>query len=162
MNEFKANIFSIFGMATFVTLFLGLSGCVKQEASKVEDVKTPLATTSVSDAEIAAAQKVIEKLPNAPNGYNKLAVAYIRRARESGDFSLNANAQIAVDRALEIDPQNYDAQKLKASLFLTFHRFAEGLEYGKKLQEKNTFSYYATSGILKTLILKAETFLTCL
>ena len=94
-------------------------------------------TTSASDAEIATAQKVIEKLPDAPNGYNKLAVAYIRRARETGDFSLNANAQTALDRALEIDPQNYDAQKLKASLLLTFHRFAEALEAGKKLQAVN-------------------------
>jgi tetratricopeptide (TPR) repeat protein len=137
MNEFRANIFSIVGTATLVMLFFALSGCVKQEASKIEDVKAPLATNPVSDAEIAAAQKIIEKLPNAPNGYNKLAVAYIRRARESGDFSLNANAQTAIDRALEIDPQNYDAQKLKASLLLTNHRFAEGLEYGKKLLEIN-------------------------
>ncbi len=142
MKKFKANIFSVFGAAIFGTLIFGLSGCVKQEASraeqeasKVENVKSPLVTTSVSDAEITAAQKTIEKLPNAPNGYNKLAVAYIRRARETGDFSLNANAQTAIDRALEIDPQNFDAHKLKASLLLTFHRFAEALEYGKKLQE---------------------------
>ena len=137
MNKFKTNVFSIFGAALLSTLFLGLNGCVKQEASQAETEKTPLATTSASDAEIVAAQKIIDKLPNAPNGYNKLAVAYIRRARESGDFSLNANAQTAVDRALEIDPQNYNAMKLKASLLLTNHRFAEGLEAGKKLQEIN-------------------------
>lgn len=137
MKKFKANIFSILGAAIFSSMIFGSSGCVKQEASKAEDAKTPLVTTSASNAEIAAAQKVIEKLPNAPNGYSKLAVAYIRRARETGDFSLNANAQTALDRALEIDPQNYDAQKLKASLLLTYHRFAEGLEAGKKLQEVN-------------------------
>lgn len=123
--------------------FLGLSlfavgGCVKQEASKVAKVESqPLATTSASDAEITAAQKIIEKVPNDAIGYNKLAVAYIRRARETGDFNLNVNAQTAIDRALEIDAQNYDAQKLKASLHLTFHRFAEALEAGKKLQAIN-------------------------
>lgn len=137
MKKFKSNIFSIPGTAIFVTLFFGLSGCVKQEASKVENVKSPSATTSVSEAEITAAQTTIENLPNAAKGYNKLAVAYIRRARETGDFSLNANAQTAVDRALEIEPQNYDAQKLKTSLLLTFHRFAEGLEVGRKLQAAN-------------------------
>ncbi|HLM60443.1 MAG TPA: tetratricopeptide repeat protein, partial [Pyrinomonadaceae bacterium] len=94
-------------------------------------------TLSASDAEIATAQKIIEKMPNEPTGYSKLAVAYIRRARETGDFSLNSNAQTAIDRALEIEPQNYDAQKLKASLLLTFHRFAEALEAGKKLQAIN-------------------------
>lgn len=137
MKKFKANIFSIFGSIIFGSMIFGLSGCAKQEASKVEKVESRLVTTSASDAEIAAAQKVIEKLPDAPNGYSKLAVAYIRRARETGDFSLNANAQTAIDRALEIDPQNYDAQKLKASLLLTFHRFAEALEAGKKLQTVN-------------------------
>ncbi len=138
MKKFKTNIFSIiFCAAIFGALFFGFSGCVKQEASKAENVKSPLATTSISNAEITAAQKIIEKMPNAAKGYNQLAVAYIRRARETGDFSLNANAQTAVDRALEIDPQSYDAHKLKASLLLTFHRFAEALEYGKKLQEAN-------------------------
>jgi len=137
MKKFKANIFSIFGSIIFGSMIFGLSGCAKQEASKVEKVESPLVTASASDAEITTAQKAIEKSPNAAKGYNKLAVAYIRRARETGDFSLNANAQTALDRALEIDPQNYDAQKLKASLLLTFHRFPEALEAGKKLQAVN-------------------------
>lgn len=137
MKKLKADFFSILGAAIFGSLIFGLSGCVKQEASKAEKVEAPLATTSAADAEITAAQKTIEKLPNAANGYNKLAVAYIRRARESGDFSLNDNARTAINRALEVEPQNYDAQKLNASLLLTYHRFAEGLEAGKKLQEVN-------------------------
>ena len=137
MKKFKTNIFSILGTTIFSMLFFGLTGCVKQEASKAENVKSPLATTSISNAEITAAQKIIEKMPNAAKGYNQLAVAYIRRARETGDFSLNANAQTALDRALEIEPRNYDTQKLKTALLLTFHRFAEALEVGKKLQEVN-------------------------
>lgn len=134
MKKFTANIFSLIVTTIFIWLLFGLSGCVKQEASKAEQTQSPPVATTAANAEIAAAQKVIEKLPDAPNGYNKLAVAYIRRARETGDFSLNSSAQTAVDRALEIDPQSYDAHKLKASLLLTFHRFAEALEYGKKLQ----------------------------
>jgi tetratricopeptide (TPR) repeat protein len=137
MKKFKANIFTILGAAVFGSLFFGLSGCVKQEASKAENVKSPATTSSAPNAEIAAAQKTIEKTPNAAAGYNKLAVAYIKRARETGDFSLNDNAQTAINRALEIEPQNNDAQKLNASLLLTFHRFAEALEAGKKLQEAN-------------------------
>ena len=137
MKKFKANIFTILGAAVFGSLFFGLSGCVKQEASKVENVKIPSATISAPNAEIATAQKIIEKTPDAAAGYNKLAVAYIKRARETGDFSLNDNAQTAINRALEIEPQNNDAQKLNASLLLTFHRFAEALEAGKKLHAAN-------------------------
>lgn len=136
MKIFKANILFVLKAAIFGSMIFTFSGCVKQEASQVEEnAKSPIATTNAaSNAEIAAAQKIIEKIPDAPNGYNKLAVAYIRSARESGDFSLNANAQAAVDRALEIDPVNYDSLKLKASLLLTFHRFGEALELGKKLE----------------------------
>ena len=114
-----------------------MSGCVRQEASKVESVKNSAATVSVTDAEIDAAQKIIGKMPDSAIGYNKLAAAYIRRARETGDFSLNTNAQTAVDRALEKDPQNSDAQKLKASLLLTFHRFDEALNLGRQLEKDN-------------------------
>ena len=141
MKKIKTNLATILFAVLFSSLILAASGCVRQEASKAEDSKSAPATAqtlaAAPNAEIAAAQKIIEKLPDAANGYNKLAVAYIRRARESGDFSLNTNAQTAVNRALEIEPQNYDAQKLNASLLLTFHRFAEALEAGKKLQEAN-------------------------
>ncbi len=138
MKNLKKNIFSISQTAIFALMLFALSGCVKQEASKAENIEKPSVTTSVPNPDVAAAQKIIEKLPGAANGYNKLAVAYIRQARRTGDFGLNTNAQTAVDRALEVEPQNYEAQKLRASLLLTFHRFAEALEAGKKLQVANS------------------------
>jgi tetratricopeptide (TPR) repeat protein len=137
MKKINANFLFAAAMMFVGSMLLTVGGCVKQKASKAENVEKPSANIPAPNSEIAAAQKVIENLPNVPSGYNKLAVAYIRQARETGDFSLNQNAQNAVDRALEIAPGDYDAQKLKASLLLTFHRFAQALEYGKKLQEKN-------------------------
>lgn len=128
------------GNNLFLLMFVGIlifaaGGCIKQEASKanVED----LFTINSSDAEISAAQEVIKSLPDGAIGYNNLAIIYIRRARETGDFSLNAKAEAAIKRALELKPDNYDAQKIQASLLLTFHRFDEGLEAGKKLQPEH-------------------------
>jgi tetratricopeptide (TPR) repeat protein len=69
--------------------------------------------------------------------YNKIAADFIREAREKGDFSLNTKAENAVQKALEIEPQNFDSIKLKASLHLTFHRFAEALQLGTKLDNEN-------------------------
>jgi len=57
-------------------------------------------------------------------------------ARETGDFSINSNAESAVNRALEVEPENIDAKRMKASLLLTFHKFAEALEYGKNLEKQ--------------------------
>ena len=108
---------------------------MKQDASKAESAASSSAVTLTGDAEIDAAQKVIEKMPNAANGYNILAIIYIRRARETGDFSLNSKAQTAIDRALELEPDNSGTKKLQASLLLTFHRFQEALEAGTQLQK---------------------------
>jgi len=134
MKKIKLNSLSLFGIAIFGWLIFAASGCVKQDASKAESIPN-LPTANTVDTELDAAQKIIEKLPDAANGYNKLAIVYIRRARETGDFSLNSNAQTAINRALEIESQNYDAQKLKASLLLTFHQFDQALNYGQQLQK---------------------------
>jgi tetratricopeptide (TPR) repeat protein len=94
----------------------------------------PLSTVSVPvDKEIDAAMSFIEKVPDSAAGYNQLAALYIKRARETGDFSLNKNAENAVHKALAVAPADESALKLQASLHLTFHRFAEGLELGKRL-----------------------------
>lgn len=137
MKKIKTNLFAWLTVAFFGSIIFLMSGCVKQEASKAEVAEKPSAITSAAEAEINAAQKIIEKNPDVTIGYNKLTVAYIRRARETGDFDLNSKAQTAVNRALEIEPQNYDAQKLKASLLSTFHRFDEALNFGLQLQKEH-------------------------
>ena len=136
MKKVKTNLFAL-PIAVFCGLLLfASSGCVKQEVSKAESLESSQANiSSPADAEIAVVQKIIEKMPDSPNGYNKLALVYIQRARETGDFSLNTKAETAIDKALQIAPEDATAKKLKASLHLTFHRFGEALELGKKLQK---------------------------
>ncbi|MCY7374901.1 MAG: tetratricopeptide repeat protein [Pyrinomonadaceae bacterium] len=135
MKKIKTNSLTTFGCLILSVVILTTNACVKQAASKIEPAE-PL-TTSSADAEIAAAQKFIEKSPDAAKGYNLLAARYIRLARETGDFGINSNAETAVSRALEVEPANLEAKRTKASLLLTFHRFAEALEYGTKLQQEN-------------------------
>lgn len=125
----------------FLVIFLN-TACQQQssidggQSVKAENSER-IFSAAPENAEIETAQKLIEKNPDAVGGYNSLAIAYIREARKSGDFSLNSKAETAVNRALEIEPENYDAQRLQASLLLTFHKFQEGLEAGKKLQQKS-------------------------
>jgi tetratricopeptide (TPR) repeat protein len=91
---------------------------------------------AAADPKFCAAEELIEKSPDSPTGYDILAALYIKKARKTGDFGLNSKAESAVDKALALDSQDIQARKLKASLQLTFHRFAEGLELGKKLTEE--------------------------
>lgn len=115
-------------------LILLTNACVKQEASKIT-TNSDVSPTSSTDAEITAAQKLIEQSTDTAKGYNLLAARYIRLARETGDFSINSNAETAVNRALEVEPENLDSKRMKGSLLLTFHRFTEALEYGKNLEK---------------------------
>lgn len=78
-----------------------------------------------------------EKANDSAKSYNKIAADFIRKAREKGDFNLNTNAENAVIKALELEPENFDSLQLKASLHLTFHRFTEALELGTKLNQDN-------------------------
>lgn len=123
-----------------VNLFLAFvvlanSSCVEQEITQASS--SPLAENAIAtDQETATALGLIEKMPDSPLGYNQLAVLYIKKARSTGDFSLNSKAETAIQKALTIKPDDISAQKLKASLHLTFHRFQDALELGTELQRK--------------------------
>ena len=92
--------------------------------------------TETNDEEINKSLELIKKMPDSPMGYTTLATTYIKRARETGDFSLNSKAETAVDKALEIKSDDVNARKLKAALQLTFHRFDKALEMGTQLNKE--------------------------
>lgn len=126
-------------IATLAPVIIFNISCSQQKVSfspeqKVEAESAEAKTSNYP--QINDAQKIIDKAPNSAAGYNVLASAYIGLARETGDFSLNAKAQTSINRALEVEPEDINAQKIQASLQLTFHRFDEALEAGKKLQQK--------------------------
>lgn len=124
--------FVIIFAAFFLVLTSGACSMKTAEPGKVEAAGNQ--PTETKDAEIAETLKLIEKVPDSPTPYVQLAAIYVKKARVTGDFSLNSKAETAVDKALQIAPADASARKLKASLFLTFHRFTEALEAGKKLQ----------------------------
>lgn len=129
---------SIFAGLCLTFAALVNSACIEQKtpvAIVSSNASSEISTTT--DARIQKAQTAVEKNPDLASAYNNLAVAFIKSARESGDFSLNSKAETALDRSLEIEPDNLNALKLKASLDLTFHRFGDALELGAKLQKTN-------------------------
>ena len=131
--------------AFLVLIALSNASCLQQDSSlaaakPVIADSAPAENSSFKSAtgkQIEAAQKIIEKSPDSTNGYLNLAAAYIRSARETGDFALNSKAEAAIARALEIEPNNLTALKLKTSLNLTFHRFADGRAMALDLLKNN-------------------------
>jgi tetratricopeptide (TPR) repeat protein len=125
--------FLIIFAALFIMLTNGACSTNTTEPGTVEAANYNLPAES-PDAEIAETLKLIEKAPDAPTPYVQLAAIYVKKARVTGDFGLNSKAETAVGKALQLAPGDASARKLKASLFLTFHRFTEALDAGKKLQ----------------------------
>ncbi|HMS40083.1 MAG TPA: tetratricopeptide repeat protein [Pyrinomonadaceae bacterium] len=135
-----------FFFTTFLIAVCFAAGACSSAKNENPIVQTTNANSSndAEDTDIKSALQIIEKSPDAPEGYSQLAIAYIKRARQTGDFSLNSKAETAVKKSLEIDPRNAIALKLSASLHLTFHRFNEALKAGKQLTKdypQDAFGY---------------------
>lgn len=130
----KIQIFII--IAAFSVLALINGACSSKTSERSVKAAEEYVSVDPADKEISSVLKTIEKSPDLPLGYVQLSALYIKKARETGDFSLNTKAETAVNRALEIDSQDVPARKLQASLNLTFHRFQNALELGLILQKE--------------------------
>jgi tetratricopeptide (TPR) repeat protein len=116
-------------------LVLAFSSCTTSSAGE-GSIASPLFPNNSGDAQIAKALNAIETAPDSAAAHTQLAAAYINSARTTGDFNLNANARDAITKALELNGSDVTARKLKASLHLTFHEFAEGRKIGLELEQE--------------------------
>lgn len=115
-----------------LTLASMFTSCTRVESSEAEN---PIAgfPSVAGDMKVEGALSAIEKSPASAEAHLQAASAYINAARRSGDFGINAHAKKAVERALEISPDDVQARKLKATLHLTYHEFAEALKLGEEI-----------------------------
>jgi tetratricopeptide (TPR) repeat protein len=95
---------------------------------KPEVVANAPAVRNRTDQRIVRAQQAVERMPNSAESHNQLAAAYMQKARETSDHTLNTLAETSITRALAIDSMNYDSLKLRGKLELTNHRFADALQ----------------------------------
>ena len=95
-------------------------------------------TPPLSPAEqgIANAKKEIAKKPGQFAGYNQLAIALSRRARETSDVAYYAQAEEALKKAAELAPDNFESAKIHVWLLLGRHEFPAALEAAKALNKK--------------------------
>jgi tetratricopeptide (TPR) repeat protein len=92
---------------------------------------------SPAEQSIAAARKEIEKKPDQFAGYNHLAIALSRRARETSDVLYYTQAEDALNKSLELAPGNMESEKIRVWLLLGRHEFPSALEAAKALNKKN-------------------------
>lgn len=91
--------------------------------------------TGYADRIIAKSQERIKANPDDYAAYGELGLAFQQKARETNDPSYYAQAQDALNKALEIKPDYYDAAAGLGTLNLSLHEFNKALEWGKKAQQ---------------------------
>ncbi|MCU1293781.1 MAG: hypothetical protein JWP08_2631, partial [Bryobacterales bacterium] len=93
-------------------------------------------TLSPAEQSIARAKEQIARKPNYFAGYNALAMAEARRARETSDVHFYAEAENALSKSFQLKPDNFEGLKVKTWLLLGRHEFAQALEVAKRLNQQ--------------------------
>ncbi|MCA1556448.1 MAG: hypothetical protein LC747_07135, partial [Acidobacteria bacterium] len=160
MKDRRNRLLIITGIVLGVLAIAAVIRAVSNRAPRVETARQkPIAAASrptASDRQIRVAQDQVERAPADPRGYNLLCAAYMKKARETGDFGFNAKAEAVLTRSFEVaaPKDNYDAIKLKATLLLSYHRFGEALEiarHAQALQPQDHDNYGAITDALVEL-----------
>lgn len=120
------------------TAILINSGCAGEVASeRVGALGTSSNAPSPADTRMQRAAEAVAQYPDLAMSHVTLAAAILAKVRETGDYSLNHKAEDSITRALEIDPQNFAAQILQTQIYLSEHKFPEGLDLARKLAKTN-------------------------
>ncbi len=93
-------------------------------------------TLSPAERSIAEARKTIDRKPGQFAGYNQLAMALSRRARETSDVNFYMQAEDALKKSFELAPQNTDGEKIHIWLLLGRHEFAAARDAAVTLNKK--------------------------
>jgi len=91
---------------------------------------------SPAEQGIANAKKAIATKPEQFAGYNQLAIALSRRARETSDVAYYAQAEEALKKAAELAPDNFESAKIHVWLLLGRHEFPAALEAATLLNKR--------------------------
>jgi tetratricopeptide (TPR) repeat protein len=101
---------------------------------------------------IAAAKKQIATDPKRVQAYNELALASLRRVRETADPKYLKDADAALAQGLKLDPEDFQLQKTQVALMLSRHEFVQARDLATVLHRRTpddvmTYGYLAEAYI---------------
>jgi tetratricopeptide (TPR) repeat protein len=89
-----------------------------------------------AEQQIAWSRAAIQAHPDKAQPYNDLAVAYVRRARETGDSDYLNQAETELKESAERVPGNFEGEKAHAMILLARDQFVEALQFSRALNQK--------------------------
>ena len=96
------------------------------------------------DKQIQTLQGHIRDNPNDWQSYSQLALAYLQKARETGDPSYYQKVEETLTKTIESHPDDYVTVSAMGALELARHQFHAALEWGeraKQLDPDRTYAY---------------------
>jgi tetratricopeptide (TPR) repeat protein len=139
-------------MLMIVTLLIILASwrlaSTQDFSSRLQDVYGFLSdsasrTNASTDALIQSLQERLKANPSDWQSYSQLGLAYLQKARETGDPTYYQKTEEALDKALAVQPSDYASTSAKGALALARHDFAAALEWGEKARQINPDRTYA-------------------
>ena len=117
-------------------------------SSRLQDVYGYLAdsssrTSASTDALIQDLQERLKANPDDWQSYSQLGLAYLQKARETGDPTYYQKTEEALDQALAMQPGDYASISARGALALARHDFHSALAWGIKAKEINPDRTYA-------------------
>lgn len=142
-------------------------GLAQQAAFPAVDQRNPSGQPAVqqdtpAQQRIAGAQLQIRTDPKKVQAYNELALAFLRRTRETADPRYLKDADAALAQGLKLDSTDFQLQKTQVALMLSRHEFAQARDRATVLNRRTpddvmTYGYIAEADIALGNYPEAET-----
>jgi predicted Zn-dependent protease len=150
-----------------VSVFVSVPGRAQPTALPSEHPRGSSTEVAVSEEtpaqqRIAAAKQQIATDPKKVQAYNELAIAFLRRSRETADSAYLKDAEAALMEGLKLDAADFQLQKTQVALMLSRHDFASARERATALHRRTpddvmTYGYLAEADIALGNYSEAET-----
>jgi tetratricopeptide (TPR) repeat protein len=117
-------------------------------SSRLDDIYGYMAdstsrTNTSTDSLIQTLQERLRKDSNDWQSYSQLGLAYLQKARETGDPTYYLKTEEALDKAFAMQPDDYASVAAKGALALARHDFSAALEWGEQAKQINPDRTYA-------------------
>jgi tetratricopeptide (TPR) repeat protein len=143
---------------SILSVFLAWPGSAQQETSlaigqRGSSGNVSLLQETPAQQSISASQQQIEADPKKVQAYNELALAFLKRTRETADPKYLDEASAALSQGLKLDPDDFQMQRTQVALLLARHEYVLARERATALHHRTpddvmTYGYIAEADIM--------------
>ncbi len=142
-------------MITAVSLFVLLNSNNEDSEYKLltRTSNSNLAEFKVTQKKVDELKVKIEKEPNSAKNYVQLAQIFLQESRITGNHHYYVTkANELIDKALQLDSNDFEGLVIKASIYMTYHQFNEAKVLIEKVIAKNNYNAFAYGVLTDALV----------